>query len=213
MEKYQHVLFDWDGCLYDSLPLWHATCSQMLKDLSLVVEDSVIAREIMPELNRVGEHGVTDVIAYCEMVLLKVRSEITAVEFQSGALALIEHLATANITHAVVTSADRQTIELILDHHQKAHLFPHIVTRNDVKKTKPHPEPIDKALKALQATGKALMVGDNFADIKAGQAAGVDTALYYPPSHDLYYDLKLLEELHPTYVIRHFDELISILNT
>lgn len=212
MKEYQHVLFDWDGCLYNSLPLWHSTCCQILKDLSITIDESIVARHIMPELGKAEEYGVTDIAAYSEQVLLRVRSEITSVDFQAGAIPLIEYLAQNNISHAVVTSSDRFTIEMILDHHQKKEKFPHIVTRNEVSKTKPHPEPLIKALQLLQSTGSAIMVGDNFADIQAGQAAGMDTVLYYPQDHKFYYNLELLLQLNPTYVISHLDELVEILD-
>ena len=48
---------------------------------------------------------------------------------------------------------------------------------DDVTKTKPDPEPILLALERLGVTAEeALMIGDNYHDIEAGQNAGVRTA-------------------------------------
>ncbi|MFA1819183.1 pyrophosphatase PpaX [Virgibacillus oceani] len=56
-------------------------------------------------------------------------------------------------------------------------LFDTIITLDDVKHAKPHPEPVIKALEALKATADtALMVGDNYHDILAGKNAGTLTA-------------------------------------
>ena len=55
--------------------------------------------------------------------------------------------------------------------------FSTIVTFNDVSKVKPDPEPIEKALSALEAEGhEAIMVGDSYHDILAGKNAGTKTA-------------------------------------
>jgi len=54
-----------------------------------------------------------------------------------------------------------------------ANLFSVIVGFDDVKKTKPHPEGINLALKHLEASPReTLVVGDSAADIEAAQSAG-----------------------------------------
>lgn len=55
--------------------------------------------------------------------------------------------------------------------------FSTIVTFNDVKNVKPDPEPIEKALHALEAKPEeTIMVGDSYHDILAGKNAGTKTA-------------------------------------
>jgi pyrophosphatase PpaX len=77
---------------------------------------------------------------------------------------------------AIVTSKMRMTTDLGL---KRCRLEPYIdvkVCVEDVKRHKPHPEPVQKALDLLGASAeKAIMVGDSPYDIQAGQAAGTAT--------------------------------------
>ncbi len=77
---------------------------------------------------------------------------------------------------ALVTTRDRATVTHFLHRHGWEGLFDAIVTREDVRRLKPHPEPV---LLAAQRLGLApqdcLMVGDTAVDIQAGGAAGART--------------------------------------
>jgi len=77
---------------------------------------------------------------------------------------------------ALVTTRDRETVTRFLHRHGWEGLFDAIVTREDVRRLKPHPEPV---LLAAQRLGLApedcLMVGDTAVDIQAGGAAGART--------------------------------------
>jgi pyrophosphatase PpaX len=56
-------------------------------------------------------------------------------------------------------------------------LFGALVTAKDVKKHKPHPEPVHLALELLDAkASETVFVGDSPHDMAAGRAAGVKTA-------------------------------------
>jgi phosphoglycolate phosphatase len=77
---------------------------------------------------------------------------------------------------ALVTTRDRETVTRFLHRHGWEGLFDAIVTREDGRRLKPHPEPV---LLAAQRLGLApqdcLMVGDTAVDIQAGGAAGART--------------------------------------
>lgn len=85
--------------------------------------------------------------------------------------------------------------------------FKVIVTPTDVKKPKPDPEPVLKALEILKIKPEsAIFIGDSPADIKAGKAAGVTTiaALYG------FHGEKLLES-KPNFVVKDIKEIIPII--
>lgn len=85
--------------------------------------------------------------------------------------------------------------------------FDEIVTIDDVINPKPHAEPVEKAMNALEGEqDSTIMIGDNYHDIKSGQNAGVYTA-------GVAWSIKgkeFLESLNPTYMIEDMKDLLTI---
>ncbi len=72
----------------------------------------------------------------------------------------------------LVTTRDRASTLRFLAQHNLDDLFSTIICRDDVRRLKPHPEPIFKAAEALEiAAEQCVMVGDTLADIRAARAA------------------------------------------
>ncbi|TFJ93329.1 pyrophosphatase PpaX [Lentibacillus salicampi] len=107
----------------------------------------------------------------------------------------------------VVTTKTRKTVDMGLQVTGLEHDFKTIITLDDVTHAKPHPEPIVKALKVLDAsTDSTLMVGDNSHDIEAGQNAGTKTA-------GVAWSLKGREKLatyNPSYMLEDMRDLLDI---
>ncbi|MCT2537305.1 pyrophosphatase PpaX [Aquibacillus koreensis] len=86
-------------------------------------------------------------------------------------------------------------------------VFEVLIGLNDVENAKPHPEPILKAISALNANpATTLMVGDNYHDIEAGKNAGVKTA-------GVAWTIKgreSLEKLEPDYMLEEMSDLLKI---
>ena len=78
---------------------------------------------------------------------------------------------------ALVTSIpDRSLVNAMLDRANINHRFKTVVTGEDVKRPKPHPEGVQLALQGLSLLqSQVLLVGDSAADIQAGRKAGVLT--------------------------------------
>ncbi|MCO6453237.1 MAG: AI-2E family transporter [Caldilineales bacterium] len=73
----------------------------------------------------------------------------------------------------LVTTRGRATAVQFLDHHGLTHLFDTIVAADDVRRLKPHPEPVEKAAANLGLEpDSCLMVGDTTVDVRSAQAAG-----------------------------------------
>lgn len=76
----------------------------------------------------------------------------------------------------VVTTKGTLPAREDLDRYQLRGMFRVLVGFDDVSRPKPHPEPVEKALKELGAgAGDAIMIGDTPGDVGAGQAAGTLT--------------------------------------
>jgi HAD superfamily hydrolase (TIGR01549 family) len=74
---------------------------------------------------------------------------------------------------AVVSTRDASSTRLFLDQFELTPFFQVIVTGQTAKYTKPYPDPILYAAKALNIPPEScLMVGDTTVDIRAGKASG-----------------------------------------
>lgn len=86
--------------------------------------------------------------------------------------------------------------------------FKVIISLDEVEHEKPHPEPIEKALKLLNSTPQeAMMVGDNYHDIEAGKNAGT-------ASVGVAWSVKgreYIESFQPDYIIDEMADLLKIL--
>lgn len=109
---------------------------------------------------------------------------------------------------AIVTTKITATAKLGLELTGLAPYFDVVIGLNEVDNAKPDPEPIYKALEALDAKPEeALMVGDNYHDIEAGQNAGTKTA-------GVNWTIKgkeTLEALNPNYMLEKLPDLYPIL--
>ena len=76
----------------------------------------------------------------------------------------------------VVSAGPRRAVERFLAEHGLEAVMEVVVTGQTFRRTKPHPDPVLGAARALGVDpGATLMVGDTTVDIKAGNAAGAQT--------------------------------------
>lgn len=105
-----------------------------------------------------------------------------------GARETVRELARRGVRLAIVTSKHAGTALRGLELCGLDGYFAAVVTPEDVRHPKPHPEPVLHALRRLGAApGEALFVGDSPHDVAAGRAAGVRTAaaLWGPFPHSV----------------------------
>lgn len=98
------------------------------------------------------------------------------------AVSVLSALAERNVRIGIVTRNCRDAAEIAL---RRVPLTHHVLlTRDDVRRTKPHPDQLLRALHCLQAhPTRSLMVGDHPMDIQGGRAAGMFTVgLLRPPN-------------------------------
>ena len=95
-----------------------------------------------------------------------------------GAEEALRQLKALGIGTALVTSRLYRGAKRDLDLFQLADYFDVFVTPESTQYHKPHPEPAQKALAALQlAPEQAIFVGDSGHDLQCGKAAGCKTAV------------------------------------
>ncbi len=90
----------------------------------------------------------------------------------AGAQATLQELRT-RYRLGLVTTRDRHSTQRFLTQHGLTDLFDVIIAREDVRRLKPHPEPVLKAAETLGVDpAQCVMVGDTLADIRSARAAG-----------------------------------------
>ncbi len=108
----------------------------------------------------------------------------------------------------VVTSRLRNTTVRGLKKYNILNYFDCIITADDTKKHKPHPEPINMALEKLQSKPEqTLMIGDSLFDIKCAHNAGVKSAIV--TWSELSEEEYMIE--NPDYIIEKAEDIIRIM--
>ena len=150
------------------------------------------------------------VIIYLSSMLIT-RKKFKIIPFD-GVIDILNNLREMGFNLALVTSASKKTIKHLKKQFPDLYnKFNCVVTRNDVKLTKPFPDQINKALAMLQITKEnAVIIGDFASDIKAGKNAGIRTVAVlseYPGINK-----KILEKTNPDFMIENISELPEIIS-
>src|ERR1035438_10379014 len=184
MKSYQYILLDWDGNLVKTLQIWLESTVSVLKSHGYnQSEDEVI--EILSELADMERRfGIKNIEKIIDEIDGEVKKRLPNVELYPDALYVLENLHSRGKQVALVTSANRHLVFDALEKYNLTTVFDTVITGNDVKHYKPHPEPLEIALKRLGGNKEqAIMIGDTSKDIGAANNTGIDSILFFPPEH------------------------------
>lgn len=211
MNRYEYFLFDWDGCLAKTLEEWLAAYRIAFAEYNLNPTDSEIAYYLGDWA--IGSHfGIKDYAKFNDIAVDIAKENLKTVELYDGAIELLTNLKKSKKL-ALVSSGSREIIQNGLRNNNIDDIFDFIVTGEDVTNHKPHPEALERALNEIGGIKeKTIMIGDSNKDIGSATNFGIDSVLIYPDSHKLFYDLKALQDLNPTYTIKNFSELVTTLD-
>ncbi len=185
----QAVIFDLDGTLIDSAPIYYAIIDVIFDRLGI----PPVPKSILSEAMKNGEFE-WDLVLPDEMknrkeqLVEKARGIIDEiapsmfhdqVKLIPGTAEVLKEIAAKGLKLALVTSTIREYMAIKLVPLAKAgvdSLFEIIITADDVQHKKPHAEPLVMCSDKLGlAPGTCVYVGDTRVDIKAGKAAGMQT--------------------------------------
>ncbi|MRG84739.1 pyrophosphatase PpaX [Salinibacillus xinjiangensis] len=204
------LLFDLDGTLIDTNELIISSFLHTLEQYApgqYKREDvlSFIGPSLWESFGTVAPDQVDEMVeTYREHNLKHHDSYVEAYE---GVLETIQQLKEDGYQLGIVTTKVGDTAKRGLKVTELTGYFDVVIGLDDVDHEKPHPEPIYKALKELNANAsEAIMVGDNTHDILAGKNAGVTTA-------GVAWTIKgreTLEKLEPDYMLENMRDLLKI---
>lgn len=111
------------------------------------------------------------------------------IDLRPGAELVLEHLAHAGIPMALATSTAAPYAQQRLERAGLARYFDVVVTRSDVERPKPHPQPYLLAARRLGADpAHCVAVEDSHAGVRSAAAAGMATVMVpdlLPPTDEL----------------------------
>jgi pyrophosphatase PpaX len=212
MQKYRHILFDWDGTLAKTLDIWLVSLRNALQKRNYSFSDTEIGANyelFRKRFETEGHSGADDIINEALDVADK---NILNVELYPSAVDTLEKIHNFGRKIGLVTTSTHGQIDPLLKHFGLVDLFDSVICSDDTKMQKPDPEPILKAMQILGAThDSTILIGDSQKDILAAHGAGISSMLFYPKSHEKFHDIEMLKSLDPTYVIHSLKEINKII--
>jgi HAD superfamily hydrolase (TIGR01509 family) len=177
----QAVLWDMDGLLVDTEPVWTVAEEELAARLGGTWSEELKARIVGTRLELavptiLGWYGVepTDVVVAetsCWLLERMVELFSERITVLPGVRELLEELARHEVPVALVSSSYRVLVDAVLAH-GIGH-FPVTVAGDEVRQGKPHPEPYDTACRRLGVDPRRCVVlEDSPAGVASGQAAG-----------------------------------------
>jgi HAD superfamily hydrolase (TIGR01509 family) len=212
--KYRAVLFDFDGTLTPSLPLWVRAYRIAMRSFGIELDDTeVIRRCLFKDWHIVaGAFELPSAEIVRRQVDVGLREAFLDAALFPHVLPLIDHCRSHGLQTALVTSSPRSLLAAVMPKLGLSDQFDFVVCGDDVKNYKPHPEPVLTTLRALQRLPhEAIMVGDATVDMLAGKAAGTATALFLPPEPSPFQSPAKLRATSPDHIFEHHHELPAVL--
>jgi len=179
MPRFEALLFDLDGTLYDSAQLDRDSLTQLLEvDLGwdgdeFYVEEylGVASRKV---LEHIAPHRVDELLSKWLLYQDQLREQT---KLFPSVRSTLKALKEAGYKLGIVTSQNESELKATRQHIKLDELFDVWVSASDTLHPKPHPAPVLKALQALDCRPeRALFIGDSVTDIQAGRSAGTQVA-------------------------------------
>jgi HAD superfamily hydrolase (TIGR01509 family) len=176
----QAVLWDMDGTLVDSEPVWARVQIDLLTSLGATwtVEDAMrlvgsdLADAVQVWMGALPEDVISAEELADRMFGAVVRSLKEDVVLRPGALELLQALKAAEVPCALVSASYRVMIDAVLSH-LGPDLFDVVVAGDEVRNGKPHPEPYLTAARELEVDpADCVVIEDSPGGTASGTAAG-----------------------------------------
>ena len=183
MKKY--LLFDHDGVLVDTELWYYRAGARALADIGLTMDEGQYLRDMNQGLATWAQARAAGIDeqtisrqrevrnGYYQEYLRTERVEI------DGVVEALAELATY-VRMAIVTTARREDFDIIHEGRHIRGIMEFVLTREDYRLAKPHPEPYLTALERFGATEEeTLVVEDSSRGLSSAVAAGIDCAIVH----------------------------------
>jgi len=209
--KNKAVIFDLDGCIANTLPVWITAFIKTFKAFGKNMSEVELMRIGLNRIHETGYEGI-DAEKFINKLYDVLKNGIAKAPLHEGMFETISYLHNNGIKLAIVSSARRDQVKDYALSKGIIKYFDHILGFEDTKNNKPHPEPILKAIELLKVhPTDTIMIGDSDVDIIAANQAGVTSVWFHPKINHLHYSPGQFAIHNPKYTISNIKELINIL--
>lgn len=176
------VFFDFDGTVADTLPLSFRAFQEVFHryDGRNVTKEEIIAmfgpsEEGILSQNLTRPESVPEAIRdYYE--IYREGHESKECSPNPEIIELLQDLQKQGLHLAIITGKGRKSYDISAQRLGLSSYFDVVITGDDVRKPKPHPEGIERAMELLGVNAEeTVFLGDSSADIQAGKEAGLRT--------------------------------------
>jgi HAD superfamily hydrolase (TIGR01509 family) len=211
MKQYDAYLFDWDGTLGRTLETWLEVMHTQFKRYGI---HGLSDTDVVKSFGRLKYADKDFGIPSAQLEKFKTdvqndaRKHAATTPLYQGVLPMLERLQNNGRKLALITTNWREAVDIMLKNSELEKFFSVVISGDEVKTPKPDPEGVLSAISTLGVSKeRTVMLGDSPHDLEAASNAGIDSILYYPLSHQLFYELTALQKFNPTYVIDGWDKL------
>ena len=208
LDSFEAAIFDLDGTLIDSMPLWDRLCSDWLVSLNKIpeagLETDIAVMTVSQSADYVNSHyalaiSKEELIAQWEEIMME--RYLKAAPLKQGVRELLQALA-ERMSLGVATYSFPRPCEAILQHHKirsyfssilYAHEFELVSQFSSVKK-----DPLFWRTAAAQLgviPEKCIVFEDSFSSLEGVHAAGMSLAAVFDPSCSNWPDLSKAADL------------------
>lgn len=170
------VLFDWDGTIVDSFHADSTAYRMMFAELGIAFDAELLARHYSPDWHRVYAAAGVPRERWDEADRIwRHHYRAQRPPLMPGARAVLRQLG-RRFTLGVVTSGNRVRVARQFREFGFSNTFAVRVCNEDAPRRKPHPAPIQIALRRLRLpAAECIFVGDAAEDVLMARAVGVRT--------------------------------------
>lgn len=176
-----HILFDFDGTLIDTNQLIIKTISESVEnilDKKVAHSDliAVLGKHLDDQMKYFSQEKYKELVLYYKQYYRKHENTMTYIYSEIDTL--LKELKDMGCKIGIVSSKGRRGIVNGLQLFKLTEYIDYIISADDVKNPKPHPEGIHMAQKYLNCSRDTMiLIGDSPYDILCGINAGIKTAL------------------------------------
>ena len=175
------ALWDFDGTLVDSEPMWLDAEFDLVAELggtwSVDHADQLIGNSLLDSgsyiLNTIGRHDLSPAWVVDELIIRVIEAlGSRPIPWRPGARQLLTSFTEAGVPCALVSASYRVMLDAVLNQ-LPADTFTVSVAGDEVRNGKPHPEPYETAAAALGVdTHACVVLEDSITGARSGNAAG-----------------------------------------
>ena len=195
---FKGILFDFDGTLADSLPMYLIAYDLTLKKLGYNFESHKVSQTCFgktPEEICVDIGAPEKTKEFAAIYVSNLKEVFSTVNLFPGVIDILELVKESGIKMGIVTFAYGWYIKEMVKMLGIGSYFVSVLSFDDVKKQKPDPEIVIKSCGRLNIKAReALVIGDSEKDILMGKNAGSKTALFIHQENGEFYDFDALKK-------------------